>query len=85
MSTKYNLSNPSIKRIMQEVREMEKEKSSQFYAAPLEDDLFEWHFTIRGPRETPFEGGIYHGRIVLPSEYPFKPPNIILLTVKKKR
>lgn len=43
--------------------------------------MFDWHFTLRGPRDTEFEGGIYHGRILLPSDYPFKPPNIILLTV----
>jgi ubiquitin-conjugating enzyme E2 J1 len=38
------------------------------------------HFTIRGAEGTDFEGGIYHGRILLPPEYPFKPPHIILLT-----
>lgn len=40
----------------------------------------EWHFTIRGPPGTEFDGGLYHGRIVLPHEYPFKPPAIMLLT-----
>jgi ubiquitin-conjugating enzyme E2 J1 len=50
-----------------------------FDAAPLEDNLFEWHFTIRGPPGTAFEGGRYHGRITLPPEYPFKPPSIALL------
>jgi len=78
--TNYNLNNPSVKRIMKEMKEMEKEQSGQFDAMPLEDNLFEWHFTIKGPRETAFEGGIYHGRIILPAEYPFKPPNIVLLT-----
>lgn len=43
--------------------------------------MFEWHFTIRGPPDTEFEGGIYHGRIILPSDYPLKPPSIIVLTV----
>jgi len=80
MAEQYNMNNPSVKRIMREIREMEKETSTQFKAKPLEDNLFEWHFTIRGPRDTDFEGGIYHGRISLPPEYPFKPPNIILLT-----
>jgi len=42
--------------------------------------MFEWHFTIRGAEGTEFEGGIYHGRILLPPEYPFKPPHIIFLT-----
>jgi len=80
MAEQYNLNNPSVKRIMKEVKEMERETSTQFRAVPLEDNLFEWHFTIRGPQDTDFQGGIYHGRISLPSEYPFKPPNIILLT-----
>jgi ubiquitin-conjugating enzyme E2 J1 len=29
-----------------------------------------------------FEGGRYHGRILLPAEYPFKPPAIMMLTVR---
>ncbi|XP_068495947.1 ubiquitin-conjugating enzyme E2 32-like isoform X2 [Phaseolus vulgaris] len=44
------------------------------------ENIFEWQFAIRGPRDTEFEGGIYHGRIQLPSEYPFKPPSFMLLT-----
>jgi len=72
--------NPSIRRILKEMKEMQKEVNSQYTAHPLEDNLFEWHFTIRGPRETAFEGGIFHGRIILPPEYPFKPPSIMLLT-----
>ena len=47
----------------------------------LKDNLFEWHFTIRGPADSEFDGGIYHGRIILPPEYPMKPPSIIILTV----
>jgi ubiquitin-conjugating enzyme E2 J1 len=33
-----------------------------------------------GPGDSEFEGGIYHGRIQLPSDYPFKPPSFMLLT-----
>ena len=42
--------------------------------------MFEWHFTVRGPSDSDFEEGFYHGRIILPTEYPMKPPSIILLT-----
>jgi ubiquitin-conjugating enzyme E2 J1 len=75
----YNVNNPAVKRILREVKEMEAEPSDQYHANPLEDNIFEWHFTIRGPKDTEFEGGLYHGRIILPPEYPFKPPNIVLL------
>lgn len=53
-------------------------------ACPLEDDIFEWHFTLRGPPDTEFEGGQYHGRILLEPEYPMKPPSIIMLTVRTR-
>ena len=66
---------------MREAQELS-EATSDYYAQPLEDNLFEWHFTVRGPSETDFDGGVYHGRIILPAEYPMKPPNIIVLTVR---
>lgn len=76
-----NKNSPSIKRILADVREIARHPSPRYFAAPLEDNLFEWHFTIRGPAGSDFEGGVYHGRILLPPDYPFKPPNIIFLTV----
>ncbi|CAM9152461.1 unnamed protein product [Scytosiphon promiscuus] len=75
-----NIKNPAIKRIHADVRELMKDPSDQYHAAPLESNLFEWHFTIRGPPDTEFDGGVYHGRIILPPEYPFRPPDIIFNT-----
>ncbi|CAI9291971.1 unnamed protein product [Lactuca saligna] len=80
MGDKYNMKNPSVKRILQEVKEMQSNPSDDFTSLPLEENIFEWQFAIRGPNDTEFEGGIYHGRIQLPSEYPFKPPSFMLLT-----
>lgn len=79
MATQYNFKNPAVKRLMKEAQEL-REPTDQYFAQPLDDNLFEWHFTIRGPDDSEFEGGYYHGRIVLPPEYPMKPPSIILLT-----
>ncbi|XP_015431626.1 PREDICTED: ubiquitin-conjugating enzyme E2 J1-like [Dufourea novaeangliae] len=76
---KYNAKSPAVKRLMREVLELH-EATEEYCASPLEDNLFEWHFTVQGPPSTDFEGGVYHGRILLPPEYPMKPPNIILLT-----
>ena len=34
----------------------------------------------RGPPDSPYAGGEYYGVILFPSEYPFKPPGIKMLT-----
>ncbi|XP_062406811.1 ubiquitin-conjugating enzyme E2 J1 [Sardina pilchardus] len=79
MESKYNLKSPAVKRLMKEAAEL-RDPTEHYHAQPLEDNLFEWHFSVRGPPDSDFDGGVYHGRIVLPPEYPMKPPSIILLT-----
>lgn len=79
LAKKYNLKSPAVKRLMREAAELS-EPTDQYFAQPLDDNLFEWHFTVRGPSDTEFDDGRYHGRITLPAEYPMKPPSIILLT-----
>ncbi|XP_062511615.1 ubiquitin-conjugating enzyme E2 J1-like [Corticium candelabrum] len=79
MEGQYNLRSPAVKRLMREAKEM-KDPTYHYYAQPLEDNLFEWHFTVRGPPDGPYDGGIYHGRIMFPAEYPMKPPSVMLLT-----
>jgi len=79
MDRGYNTRSPAVKRLMKEAQEL-REPTEQYFAQPLEDNLFEWHFTVRGPPDSPFQGGFYHGRIILPTEYPMKPPSIIMLT-----
>ncbi|KAJ1612438.1 Ubc6p like ubiquiting conjugating enzyme E2 [Cryptosporidium canis] len=70
-----------LSRILREYREIQKEPSSYWCAFPISmDEPYEWHFTIRGPAGTEFEGGMYHGRILLPHSYPFSPPSLMMLT-----
>uniref|UniRef100_A0A3B3IMR3 Ubiquitin-conjugating enzyme E2, J1 n=1 Tax=Oryzias latipes TaxID=8090 RepID=A0A3B3IMR3_ORYLA len=79
MENKYNLKSPAVKRLMKEAAEL-RDPTEHYHAQPLDDNLFEWHFSVRGPPDSDFDGGVYHGRIILPPEYPMKPPSIILLT-----
>ncbi|XP_050392969.2 ubiquitin-conjugating enzyme E2 J1 isoform X1 [Patella vulgata] len=79
MQSQYNMRSPAVKRLMKEAQELS-QPTEQYHVQPLDDNLFEWHFTIRGPADSDFDGGIYHGRIILPPDYPMKPPSIILLT-----
>ncbi|KAH9865977.1 hypothetical protein J1614_008541 [Plenodomus biglobosus] len=83
MSTRgqFNTKNPTIKRILKEASELSMAPAADYHAEPLEENLFEWHFTIRGPPEpSAYAGGIYHGRIILPPQYPLRPPSFRFLT-----
>lgn len=59
---------------------MESNPCREFSAEMLEDNVLEWHFTMLGPAATPYEKGFYHGKILIPADYPFKPPDVVLLT-----
>jgi ubiquitin-conjugating enzyme E2 J1 len=66
---------------VREAAELATSPSPDFHAAPANDaDLFDWHFTLRGPPSSAFANGIYHGRIVLPPTYPLRPPSFRFLT-----
>ena len=38
------------------------------------------HYVVKGPENTPYEGGFYHGKLIFPKEFPFRPPRILMLT-----
>ena len=67
--------------LVREASELSTSPSPDYHASPASDsDLFEWHFTLRGPPSSSFASGIYHGRIVLPPTYPLRPPSFRFLT-----
>lgn len=47
---------------------------------PDSKNILEVHFSVRGPAPGPFEGGLYHGRILMDPEFPYKPPHVQLMT-----
>jgi len=49
-------------------------------AKPDPSNILEWHFVIEGPEGTPYHGGVYHGKLLFPPDYPFKPPGILFIT-----
>ena len=57
------MNNTALIRIKREHDLLLKDPPENFVAFPIKDDLFTWHFTIRGADETEFEGGLYHGAI----------------------
>lgn len=67
-------------RLQREHRSLIREPVDNVTALPSPTNLLEWHFVIEGAKGTDFEGGYYHGKVLFTTEYPFRPPSIILLT-----
>lgn len=43
---------------------------------PFGKNLLRWHFSVMGPSNSVYEGGVYHGRVLLPKDYPGSPPRV---------
>jgi len=59
---------------------MQREPPPFVWAAPDEKNILNWNYLIRGPPDSPYAGGEYHGVLMFPPEYPFKPPGIKMYT-----
>jgi len=68
------------KRIIGDIRLLQKDPLEDVDAYPSEDNMLEWHFLIRGPDYSDYKGGCYIGRIKLRNNYPLTPPDISFLT-----
>lgn len=67
-------------RLRKELVKLQKDPPPGVIAEPDESNILKWHYAIRGPSGTAFEGGVYIGKLVFPNEYPMKPPGIMMLT-----
>ncbi|KAI8581385.1 hypothetical protein K450DRAFT_232813 [Umbelopsis ramanniana AG] len=73
-------SKAAYKRLTKEYLAIQKSPPPFITARPLESNILEWHYVIRGPPDTPYHNGWYWGKLIFPSDYPFKPPSIRMST-----
>ena len=68
------------RRLAKEWKMLTKEPVPCVLAAPNENNILEWHFVIHSLDDDRYRGGYYHGVILFPVDYPYKPPSVKLLT-----
>ena len=68
----------ATRRIQKELREWKHQEG--IFASPKSDDISEWEGVLLGPENTLYEHGVYHFTVKFPSDYPFKPPEVRIVT-----
>lgn len=67
-------------RLKQDYLRLKRDPVPYITAEPLPSNILEWHYVVKGPEDSPYYGGYYHGTLLFPREFPFKPPSIYMLT-----
>ena len=67
---------PLHNRIKKEYQDIIKEKNSNVQVKLVSNDYRHWKGRIKGPIDTCYQGGIFDVDIIIPDDYPFKPPKM---------
>eukprot|EP00927_Polykrikos_kofoidii_P004611 TRINITY_DN11826_c0_g2_i1.p1 TRINITY_DN11826_c0_g2~~TRINITY_DN11826_c0_g2_i1.p1 ORF type:complete len:689 (+),score=57.57 TRINITY_DN11826_c0_g2_i1:54-2120(+) len=74
-------SSPAVRRLQHDFNHLLRQGNPQLAVAPSSRCCLEWHFLIHSlPEDTVYSGGVYHGKLVFPEQYPHAPPGLIMFT-----
>ena len=78
------MTSPPSKRLVKEYKDVMQNKHCIENRISIglknDNDYTVWRATIIGADNTPYKGGIFNLEIVIPQNYPFKPPKVRFLT-----
>eukprot|EP01062_Namystynia_karyoxenos_P035477 TRINITY_DN2597_c0_g1_i2.p1 TRINITY_DN2597_c0_g1~~TRINITY_DN2597_c0_g1_i2.p1 ORF type:complete len:149 (+),score=55.75 TRINITY_DN2597_c0_g1_i2:115-561(+) len=67
-------------RITKETEKLSKEPPEGIVASPAKDNPRYFKIALRGPAQSPYEGGTFQIELFLPEEYPMVPPKVRFMT-----
>lgn len=71
----------AFKRLKKEYEELINDPLTNCSAYPInENDILQWSAKIYGPKDTPYENGIFKLTMIFSQDYPFKPPKVVFNT-----
>lgn len=76
----YPVNSGRNRRLRNELRDLLKNPTEGIHACALDASLSYWQASIKGPPDSPYEGGLFFLHIEFPKSYPFRPPLIKFIT-----
>lgn len=81
LSSFENISPQVISRVGREIQDLQRNPPDGIRFLPQEEEtIAEIHAEIKGPAETPYDGGAFHIKLVLSNDFPHSPPRGFFLT-----
>jgi ubiquitin-conjugating enzyme E2 D/E len=68
----YNRSRHRLRRIRQEFDNVQRQDSPDFSVELDNENLESWTATIRGPKNSPYEGGTFRFNVTFPGDFPYR-------------
>ena len=68
----------AMKRINKELKDLKRSPIENIEVSYAEDNIFKWDAFITGPDNSPYEGHVYKVVVKFPTDYPFKPPKVLI-------
>mmetsp|Transcript_80874 Transcript_80874/g.142649 ORF Transcript_80874/g.142649 Transcript_80874/m.142649 type:complete len:153 (-) Transcript_80874:55-513(-) len=67
-------------RLTQELREISRNPDPDITLEMTGDTIEDWHASVRGPKDSPYEGGLFHLKITCTVNYPLSAPQVTFVT-----
>ncbi|KAJ2490866.1 E2 ubiquitin-protein ligase peroxin 4 [Coemansia sp. RSA 2050] len=72
----------AVRRLLKELQDIQNGPSEEIVSlTPIDDEsILRWRAVLRGPRDSPYEGGYFELHISVPEQYPIRPPTLTFVT-----
>ncbi|XP_066106557.1 ubiquitin-conjugating enzyme E2 D3-like [Saccopteryx bilineata] len=70
----------AVRRLTKELLDMSRNPPEHYSVGPVGDNMLEWEGNIVGPKDSPYERGVFIIKMNFPWDYPISPPKITFTT-----